>query len=186
MAQNYEIDIKRFNGQDYDTLLPTPASHASTHQADGSDPITLQSGNYGASSIPTSAYQNTSVTRVKLAQDTLYSPMAQKTDNYAITIADIGMTIRPAWNTNISFNLTQENSAALPIGAEIAIFSFGYNNEVTLSASGLYLLITGASGRGTLNTTVKISESFGMIALKKVSNDSSGNAWLVTGNVEVV
>ena len=51
MAQNYEIDIKRFNGQDYDTLLPTPASHASTHQANGSDPITLQTGNYGDGTI---------------------------------------------------------------------------------------------------------------------------------------
>ena len=51
MAQNYEIDIKRFNGQDYDTLLPTPAAHASTHKADGSDPITLQTGNYGDGTI---------------------------------------------------------------------------------------------------------------------------------------
>ena len=63
MAQNYEIDIKRFNGQDYDTLLPTPASHASTHQADGSDPITLQAGNYG----------NGTITKVKLASGATYT-----------------------------------------------------------------------------------------------------------------
>ena len=63
MAQNYEIDIKRFNGQDYDTLLPTPASHASTHQADGSDPITLQTGNYG----------NKTVTKEKLASGATYT-----------------------------------------------------------------------------------------------------------------
>lgn len=61
MAQNYEIDIKRFNGQDYDTLLPTPASHASTHQAGGSDPITMQTGNYA----------NGSVTAEKLAPDAI-------------------------------------------------------------------------------------------------------------------
>ena len=73
MAQNYEIDIKRFNGQDYDTLLPTPAAHASTHQADGSDPITLQAGNYGALSIPTAAYQNSSVTKPKLASGATYT-----------------------------------------------------------------------------------------------------------------
>ena len=72
MAQTYEIDINRYNGQDYDTLLPTPASHASTHQANGSDPLTLQAGNYGALSIPTSAYQNTPVSRAKLANDALY------------------------------------------------------------------------------------------------------------------
>ena len=63
MAQNYEIDIKRFNGQDYDTLLPTPAAHASTHQADGSDPLTLQTGNYG----------NKTVTKEKLASGATYT-----------------------------------------------------------------------------------------------------------------
>lgn len=51
MAQTYEIDIKRFNGQDYDTLLPTPADHAATHQANGSDPITMQTGNYGNGTV---------------------------------------------------------------------------------------------------------------------------------------
>ena len=66
MAQNYEIDIKRFNGQDYDTLLPTPAAHASTHQANGSDPITLQTGNYGDGTI----------TKVKLADGATYTQIA--------------------------------------------------------------------------------------------------------------
>lgn len=66
MAQNYEIDIKRFNGQDYDTLLPTPASHASTHQANGSDPLTLQTGNYG----------NGTITKPKLASGATYTQIA--------------------------------------------------------------------------------------------------------------
>ena len=66
MAQNYEIDIKRFNGQDYDTLLPTPADHASTHQADGSDPLTLQTGNYGDGTI----------TKSKLASGATYTQIA--------------------------------------------------------------------------------------------------------------
>ena len=65
MAQNYEIDIKRFNGHDYDTLLPTPAAHASTHQANGSDPITLQTGNYGDGTI----------TKVKLASGATYTQL---------------------------------------------------------------------------------------------------------------
>ena len=63
MAQNYKIDIKRFNGRDYDTLLPTPAAHAATHQADGSDPITLQTSNYGDGTI----------TKVKLASGATYT-----------------------------------------------------------------------------------------------------------------
>lgn len=69
MAQNYEIDIKRFNGQDYDTLLPTPASHASTHQADGSDPITVKTGNIENGAVSTAKIAPGAVTRAKLAAD---------------------------------------------------------------------------------------------------------------------
>ena len=65
MAQTYEIDINRYNGTDYDTLLPTPAAHASTHQADGSDPITLQTSNYGDGTI----------TKVKLASGATYTQL---------------------------------------------------------------------------------------------------------------
>lgn len=51
MAQTYEIDIERFNGADYDTLLPTPATHAATHKADGIDPLVCQTGNYGDKTV---------------------------------------------------------------------------------------------------------------------------------------
>ena len=63
MAQNYGVDIQRWNGQDYDTILPTPDAHASSHQAGGSDPITLQTGNYGDGTI----------TKVKLASGATYT-----------------------------------------------------------------------------------------------------------------
>ncbi len=95
MAQNYEIDIKRFNGQDYDTLLPTPAAHAATHQANGSDPLTLQAGNYGALSIPTSAYQNASVTRAKLASDVKVLPFTNKTVATSAWVSDTTYTDFP-------------------------------------------------------------------------------------------
>ena len=95
MAQNYEIDIKRFNGQDYDTLLPTPAAHASTHQADGSDPLTLQTGNYGGASIPTSAYQDASVTRAKLASDVKVLPFTNKTVATSAWVSDTTYTDFP-------------------------------------------------------------------------------------------
>lgn len=65
MAQTYEIDINRYNGADYDTLLPTPATHAATHKADGTDPITLQTGNYGDGTI----------TKVKLASGATYTQL---------------------------------------------------------------------------------------------------------------
>lgn len=190
MAQNYEIDIKRFNGQDYDTLLPTPASHASTHQADGSDPITLQEGNYGDSSIPTSAYQDSSVTRKKLAQDALYSPIAGVggVGTIYITSADIGKTLKGNWNKAMTLIITQENSAKIPYGAEFAAFRWGNSEaqECKIIADGTRLAFTG-DGTFYKNGTAKISEVFGMIALKKVTSDQNqGDAWLITGNVEVV
>lgn len=66
MAQNYGVDIQRWNGQDYDTILPTPDAHASTHQADGSDPLILQTGNYG----------NGTITKQKLASGATYTSIA--------------------------------------------------------------------------------------------------------------
>ena len=66
MAQNYGVDIQRWNGQDYDTILPTPDAHASTHQANGSDPLTLQTGNYGDNTI----------TKQKLASGATYTSIA--------------------------------------------------------------------------------------------------------------
>lgn len=77
MAQTYEIDIKRYNGTDYDTLLPTPATHAATHQADGTDPLVCQTGNYGDKTVTgakmadgtvsTTQLDSNSVTSVKIA-----------------------------------------------------------------------------------------------------------------------
>ena len=67
MAQNYEIDIKRFNGQDYDTLLPTPAAHASTHQAGGSDPITVKTGNIEDGAVTNAKIANGAVSTEKIA-----------------------------------------------------------------------------------------------------------------------
>ena len=182
MAQNYEIDIKRFNGQDYDTLLPTPAAHASTHQANGSDPLTLQAGNYGASSIPTSAYQNASVTRAKLAQDALYSPFLGIPGS--LTNAHIGRTLQSSWNTSGTVSVSAEDSANIPVGAEFALFRWG-NAEVDVTFEVLGSQLIWTTGQTTSAKKVKVSEPFGMIAIKKVST-ANGGAWLVTGNVEVV
>ena len=182
MAQNYEIDIKRFNGQDYDTLLPTPASHASTHQADGSDPLTLQAGNYGALSIPTSAYQNASVSRAKLAQDALYSPFSIIPSS--LTNAHIGRTLQNSWNQSAAVSVSAEESANIPAGAEFALFRWG-NAEVDVTFEVLDSQNIWTTGETNSAKKVKVSEPFGMIAIKKVST-AGGGAWLVTGNVEVV
>ena len=188
MAQNYEIDIKRFNGQDYDTLLPTPAAHASTHQANGSDPLTLQTGNYGNSSIPTSAYQDSSVSRAKLAQDALYSPVQDKVDSRTLTVTDIGKTMKGGWNAAMTLTLTQSNSAQMPVGAEIAVFNYSQEagHGTKIIGDGVRFLISGDNVVHT-SATIKVAAPLGMIALKKISNSKSlGDGWLVIGDVEVV
>ena len=192
MAQNYEIDIKRFNGQDYDTLLPTPASHASTHQAGGSDPLTLQKGNYGSLSIPTSAYQNASVTRAKLAQDALYSPVKMITADRNIEADDLGKTLKPRFSlSSITFTLTLDaaSSTALPFGAEIAVCRLYDLTKVNIAFSGVRVvyLAGGRIANKDDNVTVTIPNVGGMLAIKKMEIDSEyGDLWLLTGNAEVI
>ena len=192
MAQNYEIDIKRFNGQDYDTLLPTPAAHASTHQADGSDPLTLQAGNYGALSIPTSAYQNTSITRSKLAQDALPSPMITIAFNRNVLASDLGVTIIPQYNssaTEFTLTLNQTISTALPTGFEFATVYASTQNKLKIATSGIRVLIAGEGQVADAShaKTFTIPEIGGMVAFKKIgTGTTAGDLWVATGNVEVV
>ena len=193
MAQTYEIDINRYNGQDYDTLLPTPASHASTHQADGSDPLTLQAGNYGSLSIPTSAYQNASVTRAKLAQDALYSPLTKPTTTtYNVVASDLGKTIVDAYSTrnnNLTWNLSKSLLDSFPIGAEIAFARTYTSQSITLNITGARIINADSGQVGGASQTVSFSlpEKGSMCALKKLENDSTyGSFWILTGNAEVI
>lgn len=194
MAQNYEIDIKRFNGQDYDTLLPTPASHASTHQADGSDPITLQTGNYGNSSIPTSAYQGASVTRAKLAPDALYSPLvsinSNSTPEYIISPNDTGKTIRESARSapGLTVTFTKDVSSNLPIGAEFAVLDYSKNSRTKLKFVNCNVIVAGHDsfyGSDTTTTIFEIADCFTLVAVKKIATNNGISLFLLTGNVEV-
>ena len=189
MAQNYEIDIKRFNGQDYDTLLPTPASHASTHQADGSDPLTLQAGNYGALSIPTSAYQNASVSRAKLANDALYSPVVTKTDSFSVLANEVGKTYFVNASTkDVEVSVSSDVADGLSVGADFAVYWF-YARSITLVLENVRVCLQGDTTiYGGLNKQVRITvnDIHSMVALKKMlQSNTNGDIWAVIGNVEV-
>ena len=189
MAQTYEIDINRYNGQDYDTLLPTPASHASTHQANGSDPLTLQAGNYGALSIPTSAYQNTSITRAKLAQDALYSPVVTKTDSFSVLANEVGKTYFVNASTkDVEVSVSSDVTAGLSVGADFAVYWF-YARSITLVLENVRVCLQGDTTiYGGLNKQVRITinDIRSMVALKKMLQSSTnGDIWAVIGNVEV-
>ena len=189
MAQTYEIDINRFNGQDYDTLLPTPASHASTHQANGSDPLTLQAGNYGALSIPTSAYQNASVSRAKLANDALYSPVVTKTDSFSVLANEAGKTYFVNASTkDVEVSVSSDVTAGLSVGADFAVYWF-YARSITLVLKNVRVCLQGDTTiYGGLNKQVRITinDIRSMVALKKMlQSNTNGDIWAVIGNVEV-
>lgn len=194
MAQNYEIDIKRFNGQDYDTLLPTPASHASTHQAGGSDPITVKTGNIensavtatkiASGAVQTAKVADSAVTRAKLANDALYSPLVRKTGSYTLDASDIGKTILSDSSSASDVRVITLNSTtndALPIGAEFAVMA-GNTGTTKLTVEA------GIGVRGNNNGDVIASDGitvtiprYCMIALKKFY----AKHWLITGVFEV-
>lgn len=193
MAQNYEIDIKRFNGQDYDTLLPTPASHASTHQADGSDPITVKTGNIENSAVTTAKVANSAVTRAKLAQDALYSPITKPTTTtYNVVASDLGKTIVDGYSTrnnNLTWNLSKSLLDSFPLGAEIAFARTYTSQSITLNITGARIINADSGQVGGASQTVSFSlpEKGSMCALKKLENDSTyGSFWILTGNAEVI
>ena len=153
----------------------------------------IEIGSDGAMNIPdgnigTSKIADGSVTRAKLAEDALYSPIAGGVGTRYITSTDIGKTLKGAWNAAMTLTITQENSANIPEGAEFAALRWGNSEaqECKIIADGTRLHFTSDSVFHK-NGTAKISEVFGMIALKKTTSDSTlGDSWLVTGNVEVV
>ena len=192
MAQNYEIDIKRFNGQDYDTLLPTPATHAATHQANGSDPITVKTGNIESGAVSTAKLADGAVTRAKLAKDALYSPMITIAFNRDVLASDLGVTIIPKYNssaTEFTLTLNQTISTALPTGFEFATVYGSAQNKLKIATSGIRVLIAGEGQVADTShaKTFTIPEIGGMVAFKKISTGTTaGDLWVATGNVEVV
>lgn len=114
-----------------------------------------------------------------------------RNQTYALTVADVGKTFWEQWSSDASMNtvawsLTAENSANIPVGAEIAFTSIYVANSY-LSISGVRCsnVDLGEFVTKTTSATVKF-EKRSMIALKKLeTNASVGDVWLLTGNAEV-
>ena len=162
-----------------DTLGGVKSGGDVTIDADGL--ISVADGAIGTSNIV-----NKAVSRAKLGNDALYSPMLYS-DSRNITVNDIGYTLSCPWNTSATFTLSQEVSSTIPTGAEIAFCRMGISDiDVLIVGDGVRFAITGETSL-LKNATARISDTFGMIALKKYTNDTTnGDGWLITGNVEVV
>ena len=128
------------------------------------------------------------ITRAKLANDALYSPKLRLAENTELSLEHLGKTLYVGWNASATLTLTQEQSATFPDGAEIAILRYGTSENVICRLEGVGKVKFAIRGETATkqNATLSIPDTFGMIAIKKLSTESSGDVWLVTGNVEVV
>lgn len=140
------------------------------------------------SAVTAAKLKDGAVSRAKLAQDALYSPVQDGVNSRTLTVTDIGKTMKGGWNAAMTLTLTQSNSAQMPVGAEIAVFNYSQEagHGTKIIGDGVRFFISGDNVVHT-SATIKVAAPFGMIALKKFSNNKSlGDCWLVTGDVEVV
>lgn len=127
---------------------------------------------------------NGAVTRDKLAQDALYSPIRMVQSDSNVASSDVGATIRTGGNAStIKVTLTQAVSQAMPIGTEIAFLPW-VAATMKIAFSGIKIGVLDQAQPYTSPTfTLKHK---GMIAIKKILSDSSGDYWLLSGPTEEV
>lgn len=164
-------------------------SHNTRHLPDGGDPIVVKTGNLDNSAVTTPKVADSAITRTKLAQDALYSPMLrQKETPYTVQLSDIGKTLAPSTSLSASADMVyivDDTVASAPDGTEIAIF-YRRGASLTIQFSGNQYSACLGHTNWNLNRSYRMTDLFGMCAIKKVDYSSTTNYWLVTGNVEVV
>lgn len=192
MAQTYEIDINRYNGTDYDTLLPTPATHAGTHKANGIDPLVCQTGNYGDKTVTEAKIADGAVTQGKLSINARCGLVISASAGKNLENSDAGNTYYAGWTSTGSvrtWTLNAELSAKISSGFAVAFTELWPNDKTRISISGVRLL---HRGEGQLlgksqSAVLGLVERCNMIALQKMSTDAAnGDVWLITGDVEVI
>ena len=158
--------------------------HNARHLPDGADPITVKAGNIEASAVETAKIKDGAVTRAKLAQDALYSPIRIVQSDSNVASSDVGATIRTGGSASaITVTLTQAVSHAMPVGTEIAFLPW--------VAATMKIAFDGVKVGVLDQTQAYLSPTFtlkhkGMIAIKKILSDNNGDYWLLSGLTEEV
>ena len=125
-----------------------------------------------------------SVTRAKLAQDALYSPIRMVQSDSNVVSSDVGGTIRTGGSASaITVTLTQAVSHAMPVGTEIAFLPW--------VAATMKIAFNGVKVGILEQTQAYSSPTFtlkhkGMVAIKKIISDNNGDYWLLSGLIEEV
>lgn len=139
--------------------------------------------------MTTPKYANASVTRAKLANDALYSPVFVKSNSFSALASDAGGTyFINASSNNVVITLPDAVASALPVGADFAVFWF-YAASITIKFSNARVCVTGDTAiHGGVGKTVNVamSERNSMVAFRKMFSSSNGDVWVVVGDVEVV
>lgn len=143
------------------------------------------SGNISAEgSIKTADLADGAVTRAKLAQDALYSPIRMVQSDSNVVSSDVGATIRTGGSASaITVTLTQAVSHAMPVGTEIAFLPW-VAATMKIAFNGVKVGVLDQAQPYTSPTfTLKHK---GMIGIKKILSDSNGDYWLLSGLTEEV
>ena len=124
------------------------------------------------------------IARVKLAQDALYSPIRMVQSDSNVASSDVGATIRTGGSASaIKVTLTQAVSQAMPVGTEIAFLPW-VAATMKIAFNGVKVGVLDQAQPYTSPTfTLKHK---GMVAIKKILSDSSGDYWLLSGLTEEV
>ena len=156
--------------------------------ADGQTKITIT---FTDGATATYTYNNEvladgSVTRVKLAQDALFSPRITS-GSRNIAASDIGGTIQNNWNEDATYTLTQAVSATLPVGTELAVLRGGSSASLIVSIVGSGVRFGIPDDTMYKNSTLKLTKFLDLVAIRKIAPDNvNGDLWAVYGEVEVV
>lgn len=152
----------------------------------------VAAANLASNAVETAKIKNANVTRAKLANDALFSPMITIASNRNVLASDLGVTIIPQYNsssTEFTLTLNQTISTALPTGFEFATIYYTTKNKLKIATSGIRVLIAGEGQVADAShaKTFTIPEIGGMVAFKKIgTGTTAGDLWVATGNVEVV
>ena len=166
----------------------TPANIGALSSSSGAVAAT----NLGSNAVETAKIKDANVTRAKLANDALYSPMTYVSANRNLAATDLGATLFPQYSsssTTYTITITQAISTTLPLGFEFAGAFGTTQNKLKIATSGIRVLIAGEGQVADASNakTFTIPDIGGMVAFKKVNTGTTaGDLWIATGNVEVV
>lgn len=148
--------------------------------------------NLASNAVETAKIKDAAVSRAKLANDALYSPIIIVASNRNVLASDLGVTLISKYSssaTEFTLTLNQTISTALPTGFEFATIYSTTQNKLKIATSGIRVLIAGEGQVADAShaKTFTIPDIGGMVALKKIDKGTTaGDLWIVTGNVEVV